>query len=826
MSTESRGRPTSWRPRRIRGYVAALAAVSTIAGLSFVAEPLVEGRALFLPFVLAVAVAAWIGGAGPAVLAIVVAAVAGVAIGVDQGTFAGEFQRDAVALALFIAVSAVVTLLTVQLVADRERARRNEARASQLRRVSNAVSRGLSPDEVARVVLREGLETLGAGTGVVGLLSADGTTVNVIASSGYQDARIDAYRTFRVADQLPMSEAIRRREPIVIATAAELRARYPSLSEAIGNGGSGIVLPLLYEEKAIGALYFRFEDVRTFDADDRAYFLTLGRQCASAIVRSRLAEAERTATAGLTFLVRAGGQLNASLDVDETIHRVCSLVVPELADFCAVHLLEADGTIRLVRTGTADAETPRLTDERGVGAVIRTGQVEHAPGYAIVPLVARDRVLGALSVVTESSGRRIDANERRLAEQLAATAAMAIDNARLYGETASREARRSAIARLGQQAIGVGAAPDALSAVAARELVATIREADAAAVLELVDDGLRVAGAAPGVDGTAFAQLPATDDPIVVRTLAEGGPIAIERLVLARIDTSVGPWGLVAVGGSTSHWPTDALDSVAEFATVLGEDFDRVRRIDEERRAQEIGRAFIGVVSHELRTPITSIYAGAKLLRRPGAHEAERTDIAADVEAEADRLYRLTEDLLVLTRLERNDLEIGREPVLVSRLAERVVASERSHWPLVEFSLRQPTTLPTAVGEDNYVEQVLRNLIGNAAKYSPARSRVDVEVTTNTDGEIIVRVLDQGPGVSAGDRDRLFSLFYRAPSTASQASGAGIGLFVCEQLVGAMGGRLWAEPRADGGSEFGFALLPYLDVDDEVLAPSSVAVSD
>ena len=180
------------------------------------------------------------------------------------------------------------------------------------------------------------------------------------------------------------------------------------------------------------------------------------------------------------------------------------------------------------------------------------------------------------------------------------------------------------------------------------------------------------------------------------------------------------------------------------------------------------------------------------------------------MEGDAERLYRLTEDLLVLTRLERHDLEVGKEPVLLSRLAERVIASERKRWPLVDVRLRVASVVPPVEGEDNYVEQVLRNLVGNAAKYSPAGGVVEVTVEQAGD-ETVVRVLDRGPGIQGEDPDRLFSLFYRAPATATQASGAGIGLFVSRRLVLAMGGRLWAKARDGGGSEFGFALRRYAD---------------
>ena len=95
-----------------------------------------------------------------------------------------------------------------------------------------------------------------------------------------------------------------------------------------------------------------------------------------------------------------------------------------------------------------------------------------------------------------------------------------------------------------------------------------------------------------------------------------------------------------------------------------------------------------------------------------------------------------------------------------------------------------------------------------------------VEIVAEQDEEeVTVRVLDRGPGIRGEDEERLFALFYRAPSTAQQASGAGIGLFVCDQLVRAMGGRLWARARDGGGSEFGFALRRYGEDDDIALAP-------
>lgn len=234
---------------------------------------------------------------------------------------------------------------------------------------------------------------------------------------------------------------------------------------------------------------------------------------------------------------------------------------------------------------------------------------------------------------------------------------------------------------------------------------------------------------------------------------------------------------------------------------------DLARLIQTERRASELRDAFNGIISHELRTPITAIYGGAKLLaRRDRELDPDvRRDLVADLEAETDRLYRLVEDLLVLSRSERGTIEHAADPVVVQRVVERVVRSEQDRWPSVTFTAEMGPTTTTARGDDTYVEQVLRNLLSNAAKYSPADSTVRVVVDETTEG-IRVRVLDQGAGLDPAETSHLFELYYRSPATASKIGGAGIGLYVCRTLVEAMGGRIWATPRPEGGAEFGFIL--------------------
>jgi PAS domain S-box-containing protein len=238
----------------------------------------------------------------------------------------------------------------------------------------------------------------------------------------------------------------------------------------------------------------------------------------------------------------------------------------------------------------------------------------------------------------------------------------------------------------------------------------------------------------------------------------------------------------------------------------------------EERRAGEFREAFIDVISHELRTPITTILGLTQILARPGRADdpASRGPLLEDVRAESERLHRLVEDLLVLSRAERGRLVVDAEPLQPRRLIERIVAHEAPELPSLHIETQLGPDLPVVAGEGTYVEQIVRNLLGNAAKYTPVGTRVVIEARRNG-GVVEIRVTDDGPGIPEESLRRVFDLFYRDPDSARAVAGSGIGLFVCRSLVEAMGGRMWAVRRREGGSEFGFTLrvLEADELDDE-----------
>jgi K+-sensing histidine kinase KdpD len=254
---------------------------------------------------------------------------------------------------------------------------------------------------------------------------------------------------------------------------------------------------------------------------------------------------------------------------------------------------------------------------------------------------------------------------------------------------------------------------------------------------------------------------------------------------------------------------------VATIGRALAGPVHLAARYAAEQRATALRDAFTGVISHELRTPITTIFGMSQVLRQRHETmdpEARRQSIA-DIEAEADRLRRLAEDLLVLSRAEGGRLTLARDPLVLRHVIRQAVESEAKRWPDREFDADVPLDLPLVLGEELHVGQVLQNLLGNAAKYSATGSKVEVRARAE-DGGVTTLVLDEGEGLPADSTEQLFELFYRAPEAARRASGAGIGLFVCRQLVEGMGGRIWAKPREERGAEFGF-WLPGIGEDED-----------
>ncbi len=214
-------------------------------------------------------------------------------------------------------------------------------------------------------------------------------------------------------------------------------------------------------------------------------------------------------------------------------------------------------------------------------------------------------------------------------------------------------------------------------------------------------------------------------------------------------------------------------------------------------------QAFLDILSHELRTPVTTIYGGAQMLAKQELKSDRRRALAEDVRVEADRLYRLVEDLVILVHSERDGIRPVGEPVAVGRLVSAAIQREVDQHPGVKIALLGASDAAAEGADEGMVTHVIRNLLDNAIRYGGTDGPIEVVVAV-TPAEVEVRVNDQG---TAPEKDcQPFTLSTNKPATAAGRAGAGIGLYVANRLVRAMGGRMWADCGKDQGTEFGFAL--------------------
>src|SRR6188768_998615 len=214
-------------------------------------------------------------------------------------------------------------------------------------------------------------------------------------------------------------------------------------------------------------------------------------------------------------------------------------------------------------------------------------------------------------------------------------------------------------------------------------------------------------------------------------------------------------------------------------------------------------QAFLDILSHELRTPVTTIYGGAQMLAKRELASDRRLALAEDVRTEADRLYRLVEDLVILVQSERDGIRPVGEPVAVGRLVSAAIEREVMRHPGVRIAFLGASDAAADGADEVMVTHVIRNLLDNAIRSGGSKGPIEVVVEVRS-GEVALRVNAQGGAPEPGAEP--VGLSAAKPATAAGRAGAGIGLYVADRLVRAMGGRMWADRRSGKGAEFGFAL--------------------
>jgi two-component system sensor histidine kinase BaeS len=279
----------------------------------------------------------------------------------------------------------------------------------------------------------------------------------------------------------------------------------------------------------------------------------------------------------------------------------------------------------------------------------------------------------------------------------------------------------------------------------------------------------------------------------------------LARRVVAPVEEIARAAEAVSAGDLVQH-VTDA-GPVREIGS-LGRSFNHMTA--SLRQADQAKNAFVADVTHELRTPLTVIKGTIETLEDGALDDIPgRGPLVASMQRETDRLIRLVNDLLVLTRADAGTLHLEIHPVHLAdlvrnRCSHLAVLADRSEVRLL--GVGQSAAL--ALGDEDRLAQVLDNLLDNAIRYSPPGSTVTVEIgETGSSGQVRCAVRDCGPGIEEKHLPFLFDRFYRTDSSRNrQTGGAGLGLAIAKALVLAQGGQIGVESAAGQGTTLWFSL--------------------
>lgn len=262
--------------------------------------------------------------------------------------------------------------------------------------------------------------------------------------------------------------------------------------------------------------------------------------------------------------------------------------------------------------------------------------------------------------------------------------------------------------------------------------------------------------------------------------------------------------GAVARGDLDQQVPVGSRDELGRLSGTFNEMTARLRA------ARQMQVDFVANVSHELRTPLTAVKGTVETLRDGAVDDPEVRDrFLETVEVETDRLIRLVNDLLLLSRADSEALNLEREALDVGNLARDVAErlAHRAQAQDLDLQVSAEPRLPLVLADGDRIEQVLVNLLDNAIKYSPQGGAIRLHAAAGSDGTVCVSVEDKGLGIPAAELARIGERFYRADRARSRAQGgSGLGLAIARALVEAHGGRLWLESEEGQGTTARFTL--------------------
>jgi two-component system sensor histidine kinase KdpD len=279
-------------------------------------------------------------------------------------------------------------------------------------------------------------------------------------------------------------------------------------------------------------------------------------------------------------------------------------------------------------------------------------------------------------------------------------------------------------------------------------------------------------------------------------------------LPMVASSRTVGVIGLIFEDAAT--FDQEQIHALENFAHQVGMAIERALMGEEAQKAliraesESLRNTLLSSLSHDLRTPLAAITGASTTLLQQDAvlDTRSKQELVQTVIEESEHLNRIIRNVLDMTRIESGAITVRKEWLHIEEIVGAVLnrLSEKLKGHAVKINI--PADLPLVAFDPLLIEQVLMNLLENAARYTPADSEFALSASIR-DADVLVEIADNGRGIGPGEEERIFDKFFRSSAA---AGGIGLGLTICKAIITAHGGRIWAENRAEGGAIFRFTL--------------------
>ncbi|MHB8599365.1 MAG: PAS domain S-box protein [Ktedonobacteraceae bacterium] len=522
----------------------------------------------------------------------------------------------------------------------------------------------------------------------------------------------------------------------------------------------------------------------------------------------------------------------SSLDHDVTLKEIAGLLVPSLADYCRIAILDEKQQIKDITVNHIDPEKlafvqelydqykDRASTTHGLQRLLQSGQAElistvsqsvldtvqdnpvmlnmiqilELKSYMGVPLIARERTIGAMTFSSVQPYRHYTQDDLLFTQELARRIALVLDNAHLYRAAQEEITERTLAEEKLRQSeelyrLVVEHTTDLITLLDIQGTILYISPSCESLLGYKADEMI-------GKMASAFEH--PDDLPQIEREFSRMVQGEIATVLSYRAKHKDGHWVTFSATGSATY------DEQGQPSLIVTTSHDVTQQIELERRKDE----FISIASHELRTPVTSIKGFTQILQRRFQRLGDEDTLRylSIMEKQLNKLTALINDLLDLSKIQAGKLTFQAERfdlvALVQEIVEMIQQTTQSHRLMLEHHGEVQI-----VGDRDRLGQVLINLLTNAVKYSPHADKVIIRIC-NDEAQAQVSVQDFGIGIQATEHEKIFERFYQAPAPLEHAyPGLGMGLYISNEIVTRHSGQIWVESRKGEGSTF-YMIVP------------------